>query len=173
SRLDENKGGQPCPFSFIGRTFVAEHRLIDRGGFMQGKLEAFSVVQAGDLEKLRSLLAQDPSLASARNEAGVTAIMHALYTRRKDVLDLLLAAKPDLDIFEAASLGSVARVTELLDHDPELVTSWSADGFTPLHFACFFGQETIAFLLLQYGADVAAVSRNPMKVMPLHSAVAA
>jgi len=54
-----------------------------------------------------------------------------------------------------------------------LAKSWSSDGFTALHFACFFSQEATGLLLLEHGADAAAESRNPMKVMPLHSAASA
>jgi uncharacterized protein len=131
------------------------------------------IIQAGDIETLGALLVQDPSLASARDRSGVSAIMFALYQNRKDMLELLLAAGPELDIFEAASTGCLERVDDLLRRDPGLAAHWSADGFTPLHFACFFGQEAIALLLLQHGADAAAASRNPMRVTPLHSAAAA
>jgi ankyrin repeat protein len=140
---------------------------------MDGRIEVIMVIQAGDIEKLRGLLAADPSLASARDGNGVSATMHALYRQRKDVLDLLLAAKPELDIFEASSAGRVERVSELLQRAPSLATSWSGDGFTPLHFAAFFKQDGIATFLLHHGADVAAQAKNPMKVTPLHSAAAA
>lgn len=140
---------------------------------MDEHVEVINAVQAGDLEKLRALLAQAPSLASVRDANGVSAIMHALYRRRKDLLDMLLAAHPNLDIFEATSMGRNERVTELLRRDPHLAKAWSADGFTALHLAAFFAQEAIVVQLLQHGADASARARNPMKVMPLHSAAAA
>jgi uncharacterized protein len=56
---------------------------------------------------------------------------------------------------------------------PIYPTPGPPNGFTPLHFAAFFGQEVIAVQLLQHGADPAAQAKNPMKVMPLHSAAAA
>lgn len=140
---------------------------------MDKQAEVIDAVQTGDLQKLRALVTQAPSLATARDANGVSAIMHALYRRRKDSLDLLLDARPELDILEATSLGRTERVAELLRRDPDLANAWSADGFTPLHFAAFFGQEVIAVQLLQHGADPAAQARNPMKVMPLHSAAAA
>jgi ankyrin repeat protein len=64
-------------------------------------------------------------------------------------------------------------VAELLKANPELAKSWSPDGFTALHFACFFGQDATGKLLLERGADASAEARNPMKVMPLHSAASA
>ena len=43
---------------------------------------------------------------------------------------------------------------ELIDAEPELARNWSADGFTPLHYAAFFGQEDAARILLERGAEV-------------------
>ena len=140
---------------------------------MNGSPEVIAAVQSGSVEKLRALLASEPSLAAARDGSGVSAIMHALYRRRKDMLDLLLAARPELDIFEATAAGRSEGVAKLLHRNPTAARSWSADGFTALHFAAFFGQEAIAILLLQHGADASAEARNLMKVTPLHSAAAA
>jgi ankyrin repeat protein len=139
---------------------------------MNGTADVIAAVQSGNVEKLRVLLAAEPSLAAARDGSGVSAIMHAHYRRRKDMVDLLLTARPELDIFEATAAGRSERVAELLRGDPALAREWSADGFTALHLAAFFRQEAIAVLLLQHGADVSAEARNPMKVTPLHSAAA-
>ena len=132
----------------------------------------FAAIQAGDKDKLRDLLTQDPASASARNEQGVSALMLALYMRRAEIAELLQSAKPDLDIFEAAALGKTERIAELIKNDKSLVNARSSDGFTPLHLACFFGQASAAHLLLESGAQSDAVANNPMKVMPLHSAAA-
>ena len=39
-----------------------------------------------------------------------------------------------------------------------------------MHFAAFFNRPDVAALLIARGADVDAVTRNPMRVRPLHSA---
>jgi ankyrin repeat protein len=119
------------------------------------------------------MLHDDPSLASARDASGVSAVMHALYRRRPDIADLLTSANPDLDIFEATALGNAAKVSEILKRDPDAGSRRSGDGFTPLHFAAFFGRPEVARDLIRHGAYVAAVAKNPMKVTPLHSAAAA
>ena len=131
-----------------------------------------AAIQAGDGEKLRALLAQQPALASARDGNGVSAIMQAVYHRRAELLQLLLANQPVLDMFEASSLGRTDRVTELLRQDPRLASAWSPDGFTALHLAAFFGQEAVANLLLQHGADAQVAAKNAMQVAPLHAAAA-
>jgi len=134
--------------------------------------DVISAVQSGDLEKLRNLMRDDPSLAASSDSNGVSALIHAFYRRRSGVTDLLLNAKLELDIFEATASGNAERVSQILQQDPA-AKSWSADGFTALHFAAFFNRPEIARDLIRHGADVAAVSKNPMKVAPLHSAAAA
>jgi len=132
-----------------------------------------AAVQSGDAEKLRGLLHEDPALAAAKDANGVSAVMHAFYYRRPEIADLLLAAKSELDIFEATAAGKADKVSEILKRDPQAVKSWSGDGFSALHFAAFFNQPEIATILIRHGADVSAASKNPMKVAPLHSAAAA
>ena len=48
----------------------------------------------------------------------------------------------------------------------------SADGFTALHLAAFFGRPEVARLLLDRGADPKAWATGDLYVQPLHSAVA-
>jgi ankyrin repeat protein len=133
----------------------------------------FESIRAGDVDAVRSAVRDDPSAAAAREESGRSAVRAALYVQKQDVADALLEAGPELDVFDAASVGDVDRLTELLDADGELVHARSEDGYTPLHFAAFFRQGKALRVLLDRGADVGAVSDNDMRVQPLHSAVAA
>ncbi len=140
---------------------------------MGTRSDVIAAVQAGDIEKVRSLIQADAALASVRDERGVSALMHAYYRGRKDIAEFILNSRSDLDIFEAVASGHARTVSAMLDRDPAQAKIWSADGFTPLHFAAFFVQQAIARELVRRGADVAAVSMNPMEVTPLHSAAAA
>jgi ankyrin repeat protein len=135
--------------------------------------DVIAAVQSGEAAKVRDLLQNDRSLAAAKDSNGVSAVMHAFYYRRPEIADLFLAAKSDLDIFEATAAGKAERVAEILGRDPEAAKRWSADGFTALHFAAFFNRPEIARNLVQHGSDVAAIAKNPMSVTPLHSAAAA
>ena len=54
-----------------------------------------------------------------------------------------------------------------------LVTTYSADGFTALHLAAFFGRPDAVRFLLDRGADVDAPGRGWMTGTPLHSAASA
>jgi ankyrin repeat protein len=135
--------------------------------------DVIEAIESGNAERLKELLAEDRALGAARDASGVSALMQALYRQRKDMVELLRRARPDLDIFEAASLGRADLVEEMVERDPRLANARSGDGFTPLHFAAFFGEESVARVLLERHADAGAVANNPMQVQPLHSAAAA
>jgi len=133
----------------------------------------FESIKAGDIEAVRAAVKDDPSVAAARDDDGRSAVRAALYVHKQEIADVLLEAKPELDVFDASAAGDVDRLTELLDSDPDLIGAFSEDGYTPLHFAAFFDRGKALRLLLDRGADVGAVARNDMAVQPLHSAVAA
>jgi uncharacterized protein len=135
--------------------------------------QLFQAIEKGEFEKVRTALAGEPELARARNEQGVSALLHARYCNRQELVDELLKANPELDIFEASALNKRNRAAELLSLDPEQAKAYSPDGYTALHLACFFGHPNLAEMLLRYGADSNARSRNAMSVTPLHSAAAA
>ena len=134
--------------------------------------DLITAVRAGDADRVTALLATDPSLAAARDASGVSAILLARYRSDRAVTDILLAADPDLDVFESAALGYADRLMEGLEADPGSATALAPDGYTALHLAAFFGKAEAARLLLDAGADVNAVSANDMRVQPLHSAAA-
>lgn len=99
-------------------------------------------------------------------------LLQAVYRGDRARADELLAENPELDVFEAAAVGKVDRLRELLDEDPALANAWAEDGYQPLGLASFFGQLEAARLLVERGAEVNSASRNEMTVMPLHSAAA-
>jgi ankyrin repeat protein len=129
-------------------------------------------LKAQDEQQARAALSEDPSVAEDRDESGVSALMLSYYYG-VPVADAIRAARTTpLDVFEAATVGDVARLRELLDEDPELVRALSPDETTALHFAAFFAQPETARLLIERGADVHAVSPTFGNVTPLHSAAA-
>lgn len=132
----------------------------------------FSAVQKGDLGAVQEMVERAPALVDAVNENGVSAILISVYTGQRAITDFLTGRRTTLDVFEAAATGAVGILRKLLDKQPALVGSFSPDGFPPLGLACFFGHRDAATLLIERGAEVNARSRNPMKVMPLHSAAA-
>ena len=134
--------------------------------------DLFEAISSGDVERLRTLVATDTGVAAARNGQGVSALLMTLYHRRNDMTEVLLDAGAPVDVFEAAALGRTDRVRELIAQDSSLSEARSADGFTALHLSAFFGHPKTSRLLVEQGADVAAVSTNDTAVRPLHSAAA-
>ena len=135
--------------------------------------QLFKAIAAGDEDVVRELVEDQPELAGHHNEAGLSPVLHALYNGKAGLVDRLLDANPPLDVFDAAAVGRTRGLEELLDSEPELAHRWSSDGFTPLHYAAFFGQEDSARILLERGAEVEVVARNEsIRVTPLHSAAA-
>jgi ankyrin repeat protein len=134
----------------------------------QGIIEA---IKTGDVATVHELLDADPALAGSRNENGVSAVLLATYYGRNEIAEALIERGASLDIFEAAAVGRVDRVEEILRARPELVNAYADDGFTPLGLASFFCHGAVARLLIERGADPNAASKNTQRVAPLHSAV--
>ena len=101
-----------------------------------------------------------------------TPLLQALYEGRSEDVERLRGSGAELDLFEAAALGDVPRLRELLEvgADPN---EFAPDGFTPLTLAAFFKRPAAVRLLLERGADVHQRARNEqIQVLPIHSAAA-
>ncbi|WP_309572582.1 ankyrin repeat domain-containing protein [Deinococcus sp.] len=133
--------------------------------------ELFLAIQANDDGQVRALVQADPALLRAVSPMGVSPVLFATYYHRHGMARVLVNLGATLDVFEAAALGDVAHMRDLLEGGAD-VNAVSGDGFTPLGLAAFFGRADVAQALLERGADVNAVSANAMRVQPLHSAVA-
>jgi uncharacterized protein len=142
----------------------------------------FELLQSGDSDGLRRLLEQEPEAAEARDSKGVSLLMQCIYRGQREIAGLVADKKASLDIFEAASLGRLDRLQECVRQKDDKkdekknkneINARSQDGFTALHFACYFGQPEAARLLIESGAAVDVVASNPTQVMPLHSAASA
>ena len=132
----------------------------------------FEAVENGDIGLVRALLSKDADLAFQRADNGLSAAMLARYNGHDEIVRLLLEQGVVTDIFEAAALGQISRVNQLLQQDPGQVNAFAPDGFTPLGLAAFFGNINTLKALLEQGAEVNLRSQNELNAMPLHSAVA-
>src|SRR5690242_2360019 len=128
-------------------------------------------IKSGNFEHVKAMLSADPQLVASRSGKGESAILTAVYHGHKEIVNLLVARGAEMTIFEAAAAGEVERVERLIAADAPL-NGHSADGWTPLHLAAFFGHARAVELLLAHGADVAAVSRNSTANTALHAALA-
>ena len=139
---------------------------------MASAAQLLAAVKAGNVATVEKLVARDPELAGAV-EDGIPAVRLALYHRQPSVLEALLAAQPPLDVLDLAALGWADDLRRVVAEDPALLERRSADGFTPLHYACFFGGAPAVAVLLEAGATPNEAAENDTHVRPLHSAAAA
>lgn len=132
-----------------------------------------NAARAGDLAGLESMLAAEPSLLGAKNQLGQSAILLAKYHRKQDAVAFLLARNPELTLHEACAVGVLETVKQIVLDRGRLIDTHSADGFTPLALACFFGHLEVARHLVNQGANINLAATNQMKVAPIHAAAAA
>jgi len=78
----------------------------------------------GDLEAVRTALADEPALANAAWDWGggdwETGLGAAAHMGRRDIAEHLLAHGARIDLFAATMLGEVAIVRAILDAHPEM-----------------------------------------------------
>ena len=134
--------------------------------------EFIALILGGDEDAALAALQREAALARARSEQGVSVVCLAVYRQHRRLAAALAAARPELDLFEAACLGDRERAAQLLSADPNALQAVSPDGFGALGYSAFFGHVALLADLLERGADVHAASRNAMRVQPLHSAAA-
>jgi ankyrin repeat protein len=128
------------------------------------------LVKAGELGRVRALLAANFLLASQRLANGESPLMAALYRGHHDIVDAVIEAGAEIDVFAAAATGRMADLRRTTTD--ATVNSYAYDGWTPLHLAAFFGHLDAARFLLDAGADVNAVSQNSLTNTSLHAATA-
>ena len=140
--------------------------------------ELFAAIQAKDAARVRAILGSDPSIASARDDEGVSALLRARYTLSRDVVEAVRSHVQGLDVFEAAAFGDVDRLAEVLAARPAVAgdrsgadpgavgTGWMTG--TALHSAVSARHPNVVAALLDRGADPNA--RQAGGWTPLHGA---
>ncbi len=134
--------------------------------------QLFTAIAAGNADEVERIVDADPALAGARRH-GLTPLRVAAYLGHPELAEPLERCGATPDVFDAAALGEVDRVRDLLDEQPELTAEHSTDGFTALHLAAWFGHVKVAEILLARGADPREVASNATELEPLNSAAAA
>ena len=136
--------------------------------------EIHDAAKKGDVAKVQALLKGNPNLALSRDdEFGNTPLHGAAGTGHKEVAELLLAGKADVNArnnggatpLHWAAAGGQETLVEFLLTNGAQVNAASNDGSTPLHGAA---NGKVAQLLLAHAADVHA--RKHDSSTPLHAA---
>ena len=141
---------------------------------MARKQTIFDAIASGDPARVKRKLSREPESIGERDTDGLSPILRALYDGQDEIVEVLLARAPQLDVHEASALGRVEDLRRALGRSRRRASAYSDDGFTPLHLAAFFGRPEAVDVLLERGADLEARSRNRRipGVAPLHSAIA-
>ena len=139
--------------------------------FAEGVVEILHAARGGDAERVKSLLLRNPRLRHGRDVMGNTALILAATSGHQELAALLREAGAPVDHHEAAAIGDTDHVRAILDQKPELLDSFSTEGFTALGLAAHFGHLDTMRLLLDRGADVNVVSRHPIGATPLIAAL--
>ena len=134
--------------------------------------ELFLAITTGDVDTVRRLVGEDPSLASARDGSGLPVVLLALFNNQREAADVLLAAEPELGILEASAAGRADRVRELIEADPAVLEARTPEGFSPLGLGAFLGGAEVVRVLLEGGVDPDDDADNQFHVRPVNSAAA-
>jgi ankyrin repeat protein len=129
----------------------------------------FDFAAADDAAGLMAALPKGAESFSLRNENGETLYLFSLYRGRAKCAEAL-AKRGRLSLHEAAAAGDTARVEECLKAAPWGLNTLSADGWTALHLAGFFGRDDTLLRLLALGADPLQWSRAFDHNLALHAA---
>jgi ankyrin repeat protein len=132
----------------------------------QPTLDVFDAAAVGDVDRLRSLLDDEPDLVNSVSTDGYTPLHLAAFFGQPKIVELLLARSADTDavaangsnlrpLNSAAAAGHASIAHLLLDHGAEVDPRQNL-GFTPLHSAAHNGDRVMAHLLLERGADPGA-----------------
>jgi ankyrin repeat protein len=120
----------------------------------------FEAIRSGDLATVKSLIGADAFLASARSDAGVSGLLTAVYTGRGEIRDFLIASGATLDLPEAAAIGNLTRVQDLVEKNQASANSFSPDGFPVVALAAFLGHLNVVEYLAAHGADINIAATN-------------
>ena len=139
--------------------------------FAEGVVEILHAARVGDRVRVKSLLLQNPRLCHGRDVMGNTALILAAANGHDELAALLRDLSGPVDHHEAAAIGDTERVRSILDERPELLDSFSSEGFTALALAAHFGRLETIRLLLDRGAGLNVISKHPIEATPLVAAL--
>jgi len=120
---------------------------------------AVAAIKAGDLERFRMLLREDPSLATARSSTSHPTLLQCVVLdghnvpHSSEMAQLLIDAGADVDapLIAAASMDNVDAIPVLLNAGAALNGNGT---WSPLEDALAFGAHRAVRLLLERGATI-------------------
>lgn len=134
--------------------------------------ELFDAIRAGNPAAIETLLDADPSLASAKNDFGVSAVLLSVYNGRREICNLLLWHGAALELHDGAAVGKLDAVKNIVENDPARANSFSPDGFPVVALAAVFGHLDVVRYLADRGSEINASATNGSGYNALTGAVA-
>ena len=152
---------------------ILKQRIAAMLGAVEQAKSLIQAVESGNVEAVRSAIAQNKGWARTEMPDGLSALVFCKYRGNAEMAGVLQSALSELSLHEAAIVGNLEEIEAWLTYQPQMLNSLARDGFSPLQLASFFGQPAAVRRLLAAGADIHAVSQNQMRIQPIHAAVAA
>ena len=162
---DESGNSAILLAAYYGRKDVVEV-LLAHGA----ELNLFEASAVGDLDRVTSLVAEDPDLTAELVNSyaydGFTPLGLASFFGHSDIVEFLLAQGAEINVasknkmrvtplHSAVASRHFGIAESLLAHGAD-VNAAQQDGYTPLHEAAQNGQMEMAELLLAHGANIDA-----------------
>ncbi|HYC88560.1 MAG TPA: ankyrin repeat domain-containing protein [Thermoanaerobaculia bacterium] len=148
--------------------------LLPGTAFADAKEDFRKAAGAGDVGTVKRLLAEDPSLAEGAVQAALFILVKGegfLPPQENEILKMVVAAKPKLDLYDAAAVGSAEQVAAMLRADKDAVRAKNQFGWTALHVAAFAGNVETARVLIDAGADIHVRAKTRFRNTPLQVAL--
>lgn len=120
---------------------------------------AVAAIKAGDLDRLKSLIHEDPSLATARSSNSHPTLLQCLVLdgahlpNKIEMAQVLIEKGADINgaLAAAASIDNVEAAEALLDAGAKVD---GVGGWTPLEEALYWGNHRVVNLLLERGSSI-------------------
>jgi ankyrin repeat protein len=145
---------------------------VKRKGLGGIAMDIFEQITKADHAAVRQAISENPQVVYVVNQAGIRPLMVAVYYGNQELAAYLRQNMASINLWEAAALGELATVQQLITQEPGMLNAYSEDGYPALGLAAFFGQPEVVEWLLEQGANPNLPAKNAMEVCPIHSAAA-
>jgi ankyrin repeat protein len=111
-------------------------------------------------DDVRQSITDSPNLASETSSSGMTIPTFLAFNGQMDIAQFVADHKISLNQYESAILGRWNSLKDAVSADASSVSSFSPEGFTPLHLAAAFRQFECVILLIRSGADLKILGKS-------------